>query len=136
MKKIIQICCIACVILGISYPLSANKNSLNKNKLTVKKRATVDFVAYNSTSSTAWVYLYNTVTNEGTYYSVPANTPSTGTVIGQITENSDIYTGTVQINDASLRNIQLYWARETGVNTLNASDMAIGCGACAFVSID
>ena len=136
MKKIIQILCFCWIVMGLTYPISASKTLTQKNVKSKTKRATVDFVAYNSTSSTAWVYLYNTATDEGTYYSVPANTPSNGTVIGQITENNDSYTGTVQIGDSSLRTIQLYWAREVGVNTLNATDLAIGCGACASVRID
>lgn len=135
MKKIIQVLCLFAIVVGITSPISASKNS-NKLIKSTKSRSTVDFVAYNSTSSTAWVYLYNTVTDEGNYYSVPANTPPNGTVIGQITENNDIYWGTVQIEDATYRTIQLYHTRDVGINTLNATDMAIGCGACAFVRID
>lgn len=136
MKKIIQVLCLFWIVVGVTTPISASKNANNRIKLTKKGQSTVDFVAYNSTNSSAWVYLYNTVTDEGTYYSVPANTPSLGTVIGQITENNDIYWGTVQMDDASLRTIQLYHARDLGINTLNGTDMAIGCGACAFVRID
>ncbi len=135
MKKIIQVLCLFAIVVGITTPISASKNRNNAVKLT-NKQTMVDFVAYNSTSTTAWVYLYNTVTDEGNYYSVPANTPPSGTVIGQIPYNDDIYTGTVQLEDASYRTIQLYHARGVGINTLNGTDLAIGCGACAFVSID
>ncbi|KQC02690.1 hypothetical protein [Pedobacter sp. Hv1] len=135
MKKTIQVLCLFVIVVGVTTPISASKNNHKVIKI-VKKQTMVDFVAYNSTSTTAWVYLYNTVTDEGNYYSVPANTPSHGTVIGQIPYNDDIYTGTVQLEDASYRTIQLYHARGVGINTLNGTDLAIGCGACAFVSID
>lgn len=134
MKKIIQFTCML-FILGLVFP-SAAKNNKQVAPVQFNKVTYVDFVAYNSTSSTAWVYLYNTVTNTGDYYSVPANTPPNGTVIGQIPYNDDIYTGTVQINDYSNRTIQLYHAYGTNISTLYGTDLAIGCGACAFVRID
>ncbi len=133
MKKIIQVTCLI-LALGIGIPLSA-KNAKSVTSLKVN-RSTVDFRAYNSTSSTAWVYLYNTVTQTGEYYNVPANTGSNGVVIGQIDENNDIYTGTVQMNDNSYRTIRLYHTQDFNVNTLNATDLAIGCGACAEVVIN
>jgi hypothetical protein len=136
MKKITLISFL--LLLGIAVPISAKHAARNAGAtaLLIKAKSTVDFRAYNSTSSTAWVYLYNTVTQQGEYYSVPANTGVNGVVIGQIDQNNDDYTATVQIEDNVNRNIRVYHAQEFNTTSLYATNLAIGCGACAEIIID
>lgn len=137
MKKIIQLTFLV-MVLGISLPLVAkiNQSSASSAIKTKKALSYVNVVAYNSTSSTGWMYLYNTATDEGTYFTIPANTPGNGTVIGQIPENNDIYNGTVQLNESTPRTIQLYFNYEEDVTYLYGTDMALGCGSCAEVRIN
>jgi hypothetical protein len=132
MKKIIQLTCLV-FILGFVLPLSAKNNSLQYVKQ--KTLATTDFIAYNSTSSYAIVSLYNTNTDTWIYFYAPPNTPPSGTVIGQLELNDDIYSGSVQMLDTSLHTIQLYFTYGENVNYVYGTDMALGCGACANVRI-
>lgn len=137
MKKIIQLTCLV-LILGLAIPISA-KNIKFTDSTTFKpkkKQGTIDFIAYNSTSSTGFVYLTNTATSETSYFLIPANTPSSGTVVGQIPANDDIYEGSVTLFENTPRTMQLYFTYDTNVTYIHGTDMALGCGACAFVRID
>jgi len=132
MRKIIQIASIL-LILGMVVPLSAKNSKVQRQAK--KQLSTVDFMGYNSTSTPAYVSLYNTNTNEWTYYYVPANTPTAGVVLGQLPQNNDIYSGSVQMLDSTPRTMQLYFTYGSNTTYIYGTDMALACGACAFVRI-
>lgn len=131
MKKIILIltAMIGFVILNSGF----TPGSHTKHKTTKAKFATINVTASNSTSDGVYVRLENN-TSGGVYsFFIPPNSPS-GTVIGQIPENGDVYTVTLT-STGGAHDMWVYWEHQTHVTGLSVSGMSIGCSSCARITI-
>jgi len=131
MKKVILVltALIGITLLNSSFtPISANKPIVKKVKF-----ATVNLTATNSTSDGVYVTLQNNTSGGAYSFFIPPNTPS-GTVLGQIPENGDVYTvGLTSTGGA--HNMWVYWEHQSNVTGLSVSGMSIGCQACAKIQI-
>ncbi|MCX2583429.1 hypothetical protein [Pedobacter sp. MR22-3] len=131
MKKVILIltAMMGFVILNSSFTTLPKV----KHKTIKAKFATVNVTATNSTSDGIYVQLENN-TSGGTYsFFIAPNTPN-ATIIGQIPENSDIYT--VKLTSAGgAHDMWVYLEHRTHVTGLSVSGMAIGCSSCARITI-
>lgn len=104
-----------------------------KHKTIKTKFATVNVTATNSTSDGIYVQLENNTSGGNYSFFIAPNTPN-ATVIGQIPENSDIYT--VKLTSAGgAHDMWVYWEHRTHVTGLSVSGMAIGCSSCARITI-
>ena len=104
-----------------------------KHKTIKSQFAIVNVTATNSTSDGVYVTLENN-TSGGVYsFFIPPNSPS-GTVIGQIPENGDIYTVKLT-STGGAHDMWVYWEHQSHVTGLSVSGMAIGCSSCARINI-
>ncbi|MDQ0970002.1 hypothetical protein QFZ20_005405 [Flavobacterium sp. W4I14] len=104
-----------------------------KHKTIKSQFAIVNVTATNSTSDGVYVTLENN-TSGGVYsFFIPPNSPS-GTVIGQIPENGDIYTVKLT-SPGGAHDMWVYWEHQSHVTGLSVSGMAIGCSSCARINI-
>lgn len=131
MKRIILIltAMMGCVILNSSFTAIPN----TKHKATKTKFATVNVTATNSTSDGVYVRLENNTSGGAYVFFIQPNSPS-GTVIGQIPENGDIYTVKLT-STGGAHDMWVYWEHQTHVTGLSVSGMAIGCSSCARINI-
>jgi len=131
MKRVILIltAMIGFVILNSSFTAISSA----KHKIIKTKFANIDVTATNSTSDGVYVRLENN-TSGGVYsFFIPPNSPS-GTVIGQIPENGDIYTVKLT-STGGAHDMWVYWEHQSHVTGLSVSGMAIGCSSCARINI-
>ncbi|MEH3112783.1 hypothetical protein [Pedobacter terrae] len=131
MKKVILIltAVIGCVILNSGFT-----NVVGAKHKTIKSKfATVNVTATNSTTDGVYVKLENN-TSGGVYsFFIQPNSPS-GTVIGQIPENGDVYTVTLT-STGGAHDMWVYWEHQSHVTGLTVSGMSIGCSSCARINI-
>ncbi|MBO9673993.1 MAG: hypothetical protein J7577_11155 [Sphingobacteriaceae bacterium] len=131
MKKVILIltAMIGSIILNSGFTIISSA----KHKTARAKFATVNVTATNSTTDGVYVRLENN-TSGGVYsFFIPPNSPS-GTVIGQIPENGDVYTVKLT-STGGAHDMWVYWEHQSHVTGLTVSGMSIGCSSCARINI-
>ncbi|WP_443946167.1 hypothetical protein ACJVDH_03385 [Pedobacter sp. AW1-32] len=131
MKKVILI---LTALIG-SVILNSGFTSVHNNTSTAKfsKFANVNVTASNSTSDGVYVVLTNTTSGGSYSFFVPPNTAS-GTVIGQIPENNDIYSAQLT-STGRAHDMWIYWEHRTQVSSFTVTGMALGCNSCARIDI-
>ncbi|MDQ0637951.1 hypothetical protein QF042_001516 [Pedobacter sp. W3I1] len=131
MKRIILIltAMIGFVTLNSSFTIVSSA----KHKTIKAKFAIVNVTATNSTSDGVYVRLENNTSGGVHSFFIPPNSPS-GTVIGQIPENGDIYTVKLT-STGGAHDMWVYWEHQSHVTGLSVNGMAIGCSSCARINI-